>query len=184
MQHQPDKIKVLITSAGTASAISVIKALKKQTQLPVEIYATDMDPLAAGLYLADHFFISPAAKSSDYILFLLDKIKQLSIVAVIPIYSEEISLVALHAEKFKQLGAGTFLPDSKVINLCNDKKAIVEKMKYSGIMFPKQYSTPSEVPDNCFPVFFKPNFSSSSRGSHVVGSFADLQRYFGACPDG
>lgn len=181
---QKNKIRVLVTSAGTASAISVIKALKKQEQVPVIIYATDMDPMAAGLFLADHYFISPAANSKEYIPTLVAALQKHEIKAVIPIYSKEIRVIAEHAAMLSEVGGGTFLPDPKTIDLCNDKIAIAAVLQNTGIRLPVSYATPSDVPSDAYPVFFKPNFSSSSAGAQAVDNRTDLERIYKASPGG
>ena len=181
---QNSKVKVLVTSAGTASAVSVIKALRQQEELSLEIYATDMDPLAAGLYLADHFFISPSAKNPSYIPSLINFVKEKGIHAIIPIYSKEISLIAKHSDELEKAGGKTFLPEESVISTCNDKIAIAEILKRSGIKIPQHYSRPADVPPEKFPVFFKPNFSSSSSGAIAIENLTDLQKQFNACPGG
>ena len=57
--NKKTKINVLITSAGVMSAVNIIKSLKLQKEINVEIVATDVDKYAAGLYLADKYYISP-----------------------------------------------------------------------------------------------------------------------------
>ena len=44
-------INILVTCAGSAPGVSVIKALKDQNEMPIKIYAGDMDPLSAGFFL-------------------------------------------------------------------------------------------------------------------------------------
>lgn len=177
MQASRNKaIHVLITSAGTASAISVIKALKKQQEIPVTIFASDMDHLAAGLYLADHHFITPPAKDASYLPTLKQIIAEHHIEVLIPIYSKEISLIAAHASEFHALGVSTFLPEASVIDVCNDKIAIDELLKNSGIRLPRHFKNADEVSEKDFPVFFKPNFSSSSSGALAVANKEELLR--------
>ena len=52
-------VKALVTSAGTASSINVIKALKCQREYEIEIIAVDADRTAPGLYLADEYTVVP-----------------------------------------------------------------------------------------------------------------------------
>lgn len=54
-------------AAGCGPSISIIKLLKDNDQIPVRIYASDCNPMSAGLYLADEYFILPKA-NSDYFI--------------------------------------------------------------------------------------------------------------------
>ena len=72
------KITVLVTSAGVASAVNVIRALKMQDEIPVHIIAIDQNPLASGLHLADSHYTCPSInnfpKYLEFILKLSSKI--------------------------------------------------------------------------------------------------------------
>ena len=179
-----NKLQILVTSAGTASAVSVIKALQLQKEVPVEIYATDMDPLAAGLHLADHYFISPPASDPAYIPSLISAIEEHHISAIIPIYSKEITIISENSDLLKSAGAGTYLPTPKAIDVCNDKVLMEKILLDSGINLPQSYLKPSDVPESAFPVFFKPNFTSSSNGAVPVHSRGDLERLFRTTDEG
>ena len=60
-------ITVLLTSAGVATAVNVIHALRHSTLLDVKIVSVDMDPFSAGLYLADKHHMVPPAKKPQYL---------------------------------------------------------------------------------------------------------------------
>ena len=82
-------VNVLVTSAGVASALNVIKSLRLQKEFPVSICALDMDPLAPGLHLADVAYVSPPASDVDnYLKFLYDTCKKHHIAAFYPCYSK------------------------------------------------------------------------------------------------
>ncbi len=60
-------LRVLITGAGTATAISVLKALRRQNEIPVDIVVADAQQEVAGRYLADAFVQVPTAGDPDYV---------------------------------------------------------------------------------------------------------------------
>jgi len=165
-----DKIKIIITSAGTASAISVIKALRAQTEIPVHIIAVDLDPMAAGLFLADEYKIVPPASDPAYISSLVSIGAQTGASVLIPIYSKEISIISKNQSILKKEGLHTFLPDSDVIELCNNKRKMNNVAQDAGLKVPKVFETIdlAEINEKSFPVFIKPNSGSSSMGAERV----------------
>ena len=66
------KVRVLITSAGVASATNVISALKKSSKFDVHIHASDMSKNAAGLYLAHDYSLTPPSSDKNYIAKILE----------------------------------------------------------------------------------------------------------------
>ncbi len=171
------QIKVLISSAGTASAISFIKAIKYQTELDISIIAVDMDILAPGLHLADKFFLVPKANSPYYIDELLRVCKQENVSVLIPIYSKEIAIVAAHKERFKEAGVCTLLPNHTSIEMANDKHAMSIIAVELGIVSPKTSFLIPEInlAGLNYPVFVKPNSSSSSAGTEKVNESKRLE---------
>jgi carbamoyl-phosphate synthase large subunit len=165
-----EKINILVTSAGTASAISVIKALKSQTEIPVRIIAVDLDPMAAGLFLADEYRLVPAATDPAYIQTLINIAEQTHATVLIPIYSKEISIIAGHQQRLKEAGLHTFLPTTETIDRCNNKKVMYAFAKQAGLNVPRVYEKEelTALLETDFPVFVKPNTGSSSTGAEKV----------------
>lgn len=167
---QREKISVIITSAGTASAISVIKALRLQSELEVFITAVDADLLAAGLYLADAFEVVPHATHPQYINELLRIAQKYNASFLYPIYSEEIRYIAENKHRLVSEGLKVFLSSPETIALCNDKRAMYAIADELKIQTPSVYSAdelthPFEI---SYPVFVKPNTGSSSNGAELV----------------
>lgn len=164
-----DKIKVIVTSAGTASAISVIRALKSQQEIPAHTIAVDTDPLAAGLYLADEYEIAPPAADPNYLSTLINIAKTKGAEVLIPIYSKEIQRIAAEAAYLRENGLKTFLPSPETISICNDKRRMYSVAAESGVRIPTAYSLDEIERGNVpFPVFVKPNSGSSSTGAEKV----------------
>jgi carbamoyl-phosphate synthase large subunit len=171
-----EKIKILVTSAGTASAISVIKSLKLQSEIPVHIFAVDTDRLAAGLYLADEFSLVPPANAPNYIESLIRLANENNIQYLIPIYSKEIQIISAHAQQLKENGIHTFLSSVETIQLCNDKKAMHTFVVKHEIRTPKVYSDEElALGNDNYPLFAKPNTGSSSSGARMIKTEQDLK---------
>ncbi|MFA6570948.1 MAG: ATP-grasp domain-containing protein [Bacteroidota bacterium] len=180
-----ETVNILISSAGTASAINVIKSLRLQTQIPVKLIALDADELAAGLRLADKFYIVPRADSKDYIATIIEIAKKENAVVFLPIYSGEIQLISEHSDYLKEYGLLTLLPEPDTIALCNNKNLTADFLSANNILSPKAYSTNElkEISDSDFPLFVKPHNGSSSNNTFRVESRKELDFYLSKFPD-
>ncbi len=92
--------KILLTGAGGAAAISVMKALKDE---PYELFAVDMDFAAAGLYLVDsaHRGLVPRGDDPHFVSAVLELCRQWDIDILIPTVDTELLPVAAAREAFE-----------------------------------------------------------------------------------
>ncbi len=168
-------ICVLVTSAGVESAVNIIKSLRLQSELVVEIIAFDVDRFASGLYLADHHYVSPPISDKErYWKFICEICQRHKIRALYPCYSKEIAFIAGKKEILKEMGIATLLPSCDVIALCDDKHASIELAEKIGIPIPKVINNPRKED---IPVFSKPLKSSSSRGAALIEDEHMLRYY-------
>ena len=170
-------IGILVTSAGTASAVNVIRALRQQDEFDVHIGAVDADPTAAGLRLADVAEIAPRVDSLDYIPFLMAMGRRHGLEVILPIYSSEILVIAREARRFHEEGMATLLSPPEVIELCDNKEMAARQAREVGIRVPRTYEAEewSLLRPGDFPLFIKPNKGSSSWGAQRVDSQAELK---------
>ncbi len=176
-----NKRTVLITSAGTASAISVIKALKKFTNEEFHIVAVDIDSTAAGLYLADQFFLVAPFTSEDYIHQLCEIAKKTGATYLFPIFSKEIPVIAANQSILSAAGLKTFLPQPDAIKLCNDKTEMYRIAEEGHFAPPKTYTLAegATLPHTFFPLFAKPVEGSSSTGARMISDHEQLAHLHG-----
>jgi carbamoyl-phosphate synthase large subunit len=173
-------LRVLVTSAGTASAISVIRALRAQREIEVSILAVDTDPTAPGLYLADRRELVPPASNPDYVPALQALCQAYDVRALYPIYSREIELLTQHADGFCARGVRLLLPRAETVRRCNDKRAMYRLVSGLGISVPGEAGPGTGVP---YPWFGKPNSGSGTSGTCVVRDSED-EAYFTATAPG
>ena len=179
MSDTTDCVGVIVTSAGTASAISVIKSLKSQDEIKVCVIAVDMDYLAPGLYLADHYRIVPKFSDPKY----LDQIVAITNEfdfkewVLLPIYSKEIESLAEKSEFLLTKGIKTFLPAPNIIKLCNDKFRMNDFILGLGLKTPRTYTREeiASLSQAELPLFVKPNTGSSSIGTKRIDTIEELQ---------
>ncbi len=162
----PKRINALITSAGVASAVNVIKSLRLQEEFDVSLVAIDMDPMAAGLHLADHHYVSPPIRDpEEYLGFLRDLCTRHRVSVLYPCYSRELSLVSQARESFSSLGVQMLVPPPEVIDLCNSKQHMAQLVSELGIPTPACVLDPGP---SDLPLFSKLDEGSSSTGALVV----------------
>jgi carbamoyl-phosphate synthase large subunit len=167
-----DSPKILVTSAGTGSAISVIQALKGRDGFPVGIWACDTDPSAPGLFLADHGCIAPSLSDGQkYLGFLLNLSKTIGPYCLIPTLSREISLISSWSQELARSGITTLLPSPRTVQTCDDKLAFGAFCVQNEIPSPRIF-TGGQV---TFPAFVKPRIGSGSRGSGIARNPEELQ---------
>ena len=137
-------MRILITGAGGAAAISVWKSLAAAH----ELHMADMDPLAAGLYLvpADRRLIIPRGDDPELIAVLHQACKARSIEALLPTVDAELAPLAEERERFEvdRRQLCRFRP-VECLRICRDKHLLLEKVK-GAVPIPDQ---PAADADGC-----------------------------------
>jgi len=177
--------KVLITCAGTASAISIIKSLKRQQEIEVNIFSADSDVLSAGLKLADRGVLVPPISSGSYLDALFEIIKSNGINVLMPTFSNEIELFSRHSDDLRDSGVRFLLSSPETVGLCNDKFTFYQFCRDHEILAPSCLNpTDFPEPDKLqFPLFAKPNRGSSSTNTYRIDNHSDLGFYRNKFPD-
>lgn len=168
-------MKVLITSVGSNTSISVVKALRKLNN-EVFIVGTDSNPrhLCAGSEWVDKFFTLPTVrKKPDYLEALERIVKKEPINCLIPIHDLEIEVVS---EVLDKLNQHCFVATniSSIILLCNDKGATNRIAVEAGLQVPGSFSENNTF---AFPLIAKPLKGVSSRGLILITNESDLNSF-------
>lgn len=182
MRRSP--ITVLVTSAGTASGVNVIKALKRQEEMSIRIVGVDADPLAAGPRLSDMRVVVPLASDDSYVPSLLDIVRREGVDVVIPIYSREIELLASRQAAFGDAGARMLVSRPESIKRCNNKREMAGIAESLGMRCPRIFSDieVASLLEEKFPLFIKPPEGSSSAGARKVTSRKQLDFWMQEIP--
>ncbi len=161
-------LKVLITTAGSPSAINCINALRHQDELEIEIISSDVNELAAGLYLADrHYLVPTLADDEAYISALLKICKEESIDALLPTASREMPIVAKYADEFRTNNVGLCLSPESSIRLFENK--------WESFLFLDRHHFPTpptwrlqDFEPGTFPAHVKPIIGSGSQYNRIM----------------
>lgn len=166
-------MRILITGAGGAAAISVWKSLGQEH----ELFMADMDPCAAGLYLVpeENRLIIPSGNDPQYLSVLLKACNEREIELLIPTVDAELAKIARHKEEFSQKGIKVPLSSVHALELCRDKYQLLECCKNTGIIpYFQLYDAHFNPEAFDFPCFAKPRIGSGSNGVMVINSVHEL----------
>ncbi len=178
-------VNVLITSAGGASAINVMRALQSQNEIPVRLVAVDINATAAGLFLADAGYTVPRANDATFVPTLLNLCEREAISIVMPILSVEMPVFATHADEFRQHGIEMVISSPETIKTCNDKRLTYRLFADNGFPTPKTW-VPDDLSDKDrlpYPLIVKPRVGSGSRHTYRLNTPEQLSAILPLVPD-
>ena len=132
--------RILITFAGGQLGRSITRALRADG--PVHIIASDADGYALFQSDGDERYIIPMADDPDYMNVLRDLVKKTQPDLVWPMHDNEIGRVVADTEP---LGARTFLPPRRTVEICHDKFESFKAFKAAGVPVPDTIMVNSEV---------------------------------------
>lgn len=154
-------VTVLLTGGGAAPLPKLIEHLKATG---LRVYVADMDPQAAGLYLADRGFVVPPAADDSFLPALRHVCHMHKVNVLIPFVDEEL-LKALELEKE---GIPVLLPRADFVRTCLDKYALMQALAKHGIGAPATRLADHGVGDLTGPFILKPRAGRGSRGLHFA----------------
>ena len=168
-------MRILITSVGSNTSISIIKAIRKNEK-KIIIIGTDINEkkLCAGAHLTDNFIKSPSVHlKEDYLQFMLNTIKDNNVDCVIPIHDLEIEAISEIKKIYLDI---TFwaVNSPEIIKLCNNKLKSAKHAEKLNIKIPKIFNS-SNIKDVKLPLIVKPINGVSSRGIIIIKTKKELE---------
>lgn len=162
---------VLVTGVGGACGIGAVRSLGETTTH--SIVGVDMDPDAAGLYLADVGRTVPPADDDEWGPTVGAIIDDHDVDVVVPTVDEELSELDTLPEDVPVVA-----PRPTVIDVALDKYATHRQLDDAGHTVPRTWlaSEAAEVPEDAYPLIRKPRRGRGSRGIERVETPDDLQR--------
>ena len=157
-------IRVAVTGAGGPSAVSFLEAVAAPD---IELFAGDIDPYAAGLYLVPppNRWILHRGADPRFVDDMLDRCVASGIDVLVPTVDFELLPLARRRAEFERRGIRLLLANATTLGLCLDKAALVRAC--DGACAVPRTSVLDECVDlSAWPVPFlvKPRLGAGGRG--------------------
>lgn len=131
--------RLLITFAGGQLGRGIVEAIRASE--PVHVIAADSDGRSLFQAQAEERYMVPRADEADYMDVLRDLVSRTKPDLVWPMHDNEVGRVVADEH---ELGARTFLPTRKTVEICHDKFATSQAFKVAGVPAPETMMLKSE----------------------------------------
>ena len=174
-------VTVLLTGVGGAAGIGAIGSLRRTTDH--EVVGVDMDPEAAGLFIADAAAQVPPAAADGWVDTMVRIVRQHAVDVIVPTVDEELPRLPELRAALPEVGI--VAPRQEVIEVARDKYRTSRVLREAGHDVPRTWlgTAVDEVPDDAYPLIGKPRTGRGSRGIERLDTPADLDTFLAAADD-
>jgi carbamoyl-phosphate synthase large subunit len=178
-------MNLLFPSVGRR--VELLRAFRRAYRslgLEGRIVATDIDPLAPALRVADCSYIVPPIRSPDYVPTLADLCHREKINLVVPLLDPDVSVLAANRAALEGRGARVAVVSKDAAAVVADKLLTHEFFRRLGLKTPASW-TPGQLERSkaAYPLFVKPRNGSASKHAYKVTSPAELEFYLERVPE-
>lgn len=167
--HTPDKITVLVTSAGRRGEL--IECFRKDAAslgIPLRVIAAELSPkLSPAAHLADAAYAVPRCTADDYGAALLELCRREIVDLVIPTIDPELRPLAAIRSVFAAQNTRVVISSPEVVAVAGDKGVTARQLHAAGVRVPKTVQLADYLANPGLidgPVIAKPLSGSSSVG--------------------
>jgi carbamoyl-phosphate synthase large subunit len=169
-------LQVLFTSAGRR--VELLRAFKKAygvLQMHGDITATDVNPLAPALRVADHAVLVPPIDHPDYEDTIVDLCRRREIDVVFPLIDPDVPALAALAARLAESGTHVATIPLASVDVIQDKwqtRCLFQKL---SLQTPRTWlPNDAELDRSAFPLVVKPRNGSASTNVFVVRNAEEL----------
>jgi carbamoyl-phosphate synthase large subunit len=179
------KFRILITGAGTTTAITTLKGLRAADDPGIHIVMGDMKADCAGAHLGDEFVLMPPATAPDFVERVIDLSRDRRIDLVIPIIDYEFMGWAQAAGRLAEAGTQVAISPAPVLRTCEEKDETFWYFRSLGIPTITTWRAEEIVDASSlpFPVHLKPRCGRASLDNYKAQSLEEYEFYIKKVPD-
>lgn len=169
--------RLLVTGAGGPAAVSFLRSLADQ---PVELFAVDIDPYAAGLHLVpdDRRALVPRGDDPSFVDAVASRCADWGIDLLVPTVECELEPLSGSLDRLAAIGVTVLIQPAETLAATLDKWALADRCR--GII-PLPATAVLQGVDRRrsrrYPAVVKPRRGSGSQGVHVVPDAAALATF-------
>ena len=173
---------ILFCSVGRRATL--LRYFRESMNGSGKLIATDLSPVAPGLFFADESFLVPRIDASGYYDKMLEICEKSDVKAITTLIDPEIELLAKHREDFLKRGILPLFPAEWTANLCFDKYKMFQYLRGKGIRTVLTYNSLEGLKEGLnkgevsFPVFMKAVSGSGSVGIGKVNNWEEAVAKF------
>ena len=175
-------MRALVTNGKSRIAYNIVKSLAR---LGIEVFCTDFVPRAMSnysRYCAGHFISpSPFTQQEAYVECLIEKIQELKIDVLIPVF-EELFLIARHKDELSRY-VNLAIPDYTQVLIAHNKEVWEPIARKLEVEVPRTIeladfaSTSTAAANLRYPALIKPKQGGGGWGIHRVESESKVKAY-------
>ena len=170
--------RVLITGVGGPSGYCLMRNLAEEGER-LELFAADIDPCAAGLYVvpAERRLIVPRGDDPEFAERALAICERDAIDVLIPTVDSELIPLAERRGQFEAAGTQLVLASERTLRVCLDKWLLQEACE-EAVRVPRCEVADADwdPAETELPAFVKPRTGSGSRGIMLIETREELER--------
>jgi len=149
-----------------------------------KLIATDLSPVAPGLFFADEIYLVPRIDDPSYFGKILNICDKSKVKAITTLIDPEIEILASHREELLTKGILPLCPAQWTAHLCFNKYEMFKHLRDKGVRTVLTYDSLEGLKEGLecgevkFPVFMKPVSGSGSVGIGKVNNWQEAEEKF------
>jgi carbamoyl-phosphate synthase large subunit len=180
-----ERFRVLVTGAGTTTAVSVLKGLRAAKDPALSVFMGDVNPDCAGAHLGDRFLRMPLARAEDFGRQVIELCREHRIDLVFPILDYEFLGWCKVAGRLLEMGTRVVISSPKALARCIEKDQTAAYFRDLGVPTVATWraadlADPASLP---FPVFLKPRCGRASLDTYKAGDPEEYEAALSRVPD-
>jgi len=178
-------MNILFTSAGRR--VELLRSFRnsyKKLNLKGSIIATDIDPLAPALQVADRSYLVPRSNSGNFIQELTKIVKNEHVDLIFPLIDPDIPILAAYRNALESIGARVVVISKEWAKMTADKWLTYQFFRRFKIPTPNSWLAREARKTNLdYPVFIKPRFGSAGKKTVKVCNKKELSFFLDYVPN-